>query len=256
MAGPGIRRLDGAAQCAQAFVEIARRLIGMGDLTALLSEAAAELGFQGVTLVHHVDPASASLRTVAYSDYPMDYLATSFARRYFADDPVLVAAERRASAFLWSELPVLLRLTDRHREILAAAAACGLEQGLTVPINIPGEPRGSCSFAVRPGRRLGEEAQQAAHWAGAFAFDQARRIVGLARPAEDRRALSSRQLECVVLVGQGKSDWTIAQLLGLSKETVHEHVEAAKGRFRVATRQQLVAACLADGLVTYADLQL
>jgi LuxR family quorum-sensing system transcriptional regulator CciR len=256
MAGSGFRRADGAARTAQQFVDVARRVVRMGELTGVLSEATAELGFSGVTLMHHVDPMAASARTIAYSDYPMAYLALSFARRYFAEDPVLVAAERRAAPFLWSELPTLVALSDRHREILEAAAATGLDQGLTVPVNVPGEPRGSCSFAARRGRKLREEACQAALWAGVFAFDQARRILGLARSPEAQRGLSPRQLDCVVLVGQGKSDWTIAQLLGLSKETVHEHVEAAKARYRVATRQQLVAACLADGLVTYADLQL
>jgi LuxR family quorum-sensing system transcriptional regulator CciR len=226
----------------------------MGDLTALLSDAAKSLGFDCVTMVHHVAPGGALERIIAYSDYPEDYLSASLARRYFADDPMLAAGERSAAPFLWSEVPEILPLTARHQEILSAAAASGLEQGLTVPINVPGEPRGSCSFGLRGTRALSEAGSQAALWVGVFGFEQARRIVGLARPLEARPRLSPRQLDCVVLVGRGKSDGVIAQLLDLSRDTVHEYIEAAKRRYGVATRQQLLAACLADGQVTYADV--
>jgi LuxR family quorum-sensing system transcriptional regulator CciR len=226
----------------------------MGELTALLSDVVPEIGFDCVTMVHHVSPGASLGRAVAYSDYPEGYLARSLERGYFADDPMLAACEHSAAPFLWSEVPQLIPITARRREILQTAAGCGLEQGLTVPINVPGEPRGSCSFGLRGGRTVSEEGGQAALWVGVFAFDRARRIVGLGKAPGVKPSLSPRQLDCVFLVGRGKSDWTIAQLLGLSKETVHEYIETAKRRYEVATRQQLVAACLADGLLTYADL--
>jgi LuxR family quorum-sensing system transcriptional regulator CciR len=58
----------------------------------------------------------------------------------------------------------------------------------------------------------------------------------------------------VVLVAQGKSDWDIAQLLGLAADTVHEHIEAAKRRYGVATRTQLVVRTLFDSQITFADI--
>jgi LuxR family quorum-sensing system transcriptional regulator CciR len=240
---------------AQQFVEGAKRTTRMGELTALLSDAARALGFDCVTLVHHLQPQAAVREAIAYSDYPEDFLAASLARRYIADDPVLAACERSAAPFLWSDVGELVTLNDRRREILARAAASGLQQGLTIPVNVPGEPPGSCSFGLKGGDRLPHEGGQAALWVGVFAFEQARRLVGLASsPRRRRPTLSPRQLDCVVLTGQGKSDWAIAELLGLSQHTVHEYIEGAKRRYEVASRQQLLAACLADGHVTYADV--
>lgn len=225
----------------------------MDELTSLLSDAARELGFDCVTLIHHV-AADRPGPAIAFSDYPMAFLEVALARRFMLDDPVLAACERRAAPFAWSDLPLIVGLNARRREILEAAADCGLREGLTAPVNIPGEPPGSCSFGLAGDRPLPGDGSQAAFWVGAFAFEQARRILGLS--ALDRRVprLTPRQLECVVWAGRGKSDGVIATLLGLSPETVREHMAEARRRYEVATRQQLLSACLQDGQVTFADL--
>jgi DNA-binding CsgD family transcriptional regulator len=46
-------------------------------------------------------------------------------------------------------------------------------------------------------------------------------------------SLCPRQVECIALVAQGKSDWEIGQILGLSRDTVHEYVESARRRYGV-----------------------
>lgn len=59
--------------------------------------------------------------------------------------------------------------------------------------------------------------------------------------------LSPRQVECIALVAQGKSDWEIGQILGLSRDTVHEYVESARRRYGVRRRTQLVLRAVRDG---------
>ena len=39
---------------------------------------------------------------------------------------------------------------------------------------------------------------------------------------------------CLLLAMQGKSDWDIGQILGLSPETVNQHFDMARSRFGVA----------------------
>jgi len=239
---------------AQAFAEAAKRMTCLGELTGLLDEVARELGFDCVTLMHHPRRAAPGQPLIAFSTYPESFVAMALERRYVADDPVLVACERRVAPFDWSEAPRLVAMTERRREILEAAAASGLRRGLTIPIHAPGEPPGSCSFAVLGDRELPAGARQAAHWVGAFAFEQARRMLGLGVGAHGRPRLSPRQLDCLVWAGRGKSDAAIAVILGLSPETVREHMAAARARYGVATRQQLMSACLQDGQLTFADL--
>ncbi len=69
-----------------------------------------------------------------------------------------------------------------------------------------------------------------------------------------RPPLTHRQRQCLVLVAQGKSDRQIGQLLGISDETAHKHVEAAKKRFAVVTRIELVVLALMDRQIAFADV--
>jgi LuxR family quorum-sensing system transcriptional regulator CciR len=57
-------------------------------------------------------------------------------------------------------------------------------------------------------------------------------------------SLTPRQRDCVVLVARGKSDRQIGEILGISNQTVHKHVESAKQRYAVATRVELVVRAL------------
>jgi LuxR family quorum-sensing system transcriptional regulator CciR len=122
--------------------------------------------------------------------------------------------------------------------------------GFTVPANVPGEPSGSCSFAVGRGRSLPERRLQCAQLIGVHAFRAARRIY---RVAEEVRVpkLSRRERQCLRLVAAGKTDWEIAQILGISIETVHQYVKRARAAYDVVSRAQLVACGLRDALVSF-----
>ncbi len=238
------------------FVQRVRRVTDSGELGTLLSDAVGVLGFDHCALVHHT--ARPRPDSVQYVDYPEAFQAVSAERNYFAEDPVLAACQASAAAFLWSDLPRLIVLSDRQREILETAVNCGLGDGFTIPVNVPGEMPGSCSFAVRTGRALPTEVLPATQYMGCFAFEAARRVRSLellrgAREAAARPRLTERQLDCLVLAAQGKSDWAIAQLLGISGETVHQHIETAKRRYGVASRMQLVVLALYDNVITFAD---
>ena len=74
-------------------------------------------------------------------------------------------------------------------------------------------------------------------------------------PANDNGAaperlpnLTRRQRECLAWVEQGKSSSDIGTILGLSAETVNEHVGEACRRLGVRTRIQAVVSARALGL--------
>jgi LuxR family quorum-sensing system transcriptional regulator CciR len=114
---------------------------------------------------------------------------------------------------------------------------------------------GSSSFGLRLGRELPERNLPAVQALGNFAFEAARRLTGgggarWIAPV----ALSARQRDCLMLAAQGKSDGVIAQLLGIRPRTVNEHMEAAKRRYGVATRTQLLVRALLRGEICFADV--
>jgi DNA-binding CsgD family transcriptional regulator len=68
------------------------------------------------------------------------------------------------------------------------------------------------------------------------------------RPQVD---LTPRQQEALHWAAQGKSDWEIGEILMISDQTVHRHIENAKRKYGVATRQQAVLEAIKDKKIRY-----
>jgi LuxR family transcriptional regulator, quorum-sensing system regulator CciR len=166
-------------------------------------------------------------------------------------------AHEPISALPWANVSDMIVLSQRQRSILESARDQGIGEGFTVPINIPGEVNGSCSFATRFGKALPHNYLIFAQLLGSFAFQAARRIRQKAKLDPGRRLplLTPRQRECVVLVGNGKTDWEIATILGLREDTVTKYLNAARERYGVARRMQLVVAAIYDGQISLGELQ-
>jgi LuxR family quorum-sensing system transcriptional regulator CciR len=175
-----------------------------------------------------------------------------------------VTAAQSYAPFLWSDISRLTALTPAQNGFIDAAHAAGVGAAVTVPIHRARDAdqggsysvfAGCCSFMMKTGVALPLSSLAAAHYVGALAFDAAENLRH-AQSAELPRGphLTPRQRDCVVLVAQGKSDWEIGQLLGISESTVHKHIEDAKRRFAVSTRIQLVVRSLFDARLSFADV--
>jgi LuxR family quorum-sensing system transcriptional regulator CciR len=147
-------------------------------------------------------------------------------------------------------------LTARHKQILSEAVAFGLGTGFTVPAYIPGEYHGTCSFAAPSLDRLKRNALPMAQLCGTFAFEAARQIMRrrMKLDQEPLPDLRPREREALVLVGQGKTDAEIGQILGISRATAHGHVEGARRAYGNAQRAYMIVRALFDGQIAFTDL--
>ncbi len=213
-------------------------------------------GFDYFALVHSLDRRVPPVSAAPLTNFPAGWQGVFQERAYWVDDPVMAACQRADAGFLWSDLPKLIRMSERQRSILQAARREGLHGGFTVPIPKRGADMSLCSFALDSDRDIAGAMAAAAQAVGWFAFEAARRLTAAQRKngAEDDIRLTSRQLDCLVLYAKGKSDAVIGQLLGLSRRTVNEYMENAKRRHTVATRQQLLANCLWSGQLMFEDV--
>lgn len=220
------------------------------DLHCLLEYVTRELGFDYFALLHHASLASTRAGLIRIDTYPAGWDGELAARGLIGDDPVHHACARTNVGFAWAELPDLAVIGRRQREILEQGKRFGIADGFTMPANVPGEPGGSCSFAVRAGRELPVHRLHCAELIGAHAFRAARRIHDY--PASGRRPrLSRRERQCVRLVAAGKTDWEIAAILRISVETAHQYVKRARSAYDVVSRAQLVACGLRDAVVSF-----
>jgi LuxR family quorum-sensing system transcriptional regulator CciR len=238
------------SELVQSFSRAAVAARDMKTLRALLVDASRGLGFHHLML-------QGACGSLWLGDMPPDWHAPP-------DDAALAVASQCYAPFLWSDIPRLSPHTPAQRAFLDTAVLAGLGAAVTVPVhracgaNHVGSYSvfaGASTFAMKKDAALPLASLAAANYVGALAFDAAERL-RLPQPESDARGphLTPRQRDCVALVAQGKSDWEIGQLLGISDSTVHKHIEDAKRRFGVSTRIQLVVRSLHEARLSFADV--
>lgn len=227
------------------------------QLMEVLSRAAWDLGFEYFAMGHHVDLVRPPEEAMRLTNYDPEWVERSLSDRLFVDDPVHHASTRTAIGFRWSELNRLIDLSGRQKMILNAAGSYGLREGYTIPVHVPGEYRGTCSFGAPELDRLRSDSLPKAHLVGIYAFEAARKIThrhGTRAIRGEVPKLTDRQRDTLVLVGRGKADGEIATLMGISRATAHEHVENVRRAYGYAQRPNLIARALFDGQISYAEV--
>lgn len=239
------------------FVDASAGIEDMATLREAVQNSSRELGFDFFAIIHHIRFGRPSSDKVRLTNYPLDWIAKLREQEDF-QEPVLKAAERTSSGFLWSRLEDHVTLGERQVKYMKRAMRYGLGEGFTVPNNIPGETPGSCHFAVRRREDLPEHNLPAAQALGCFAFEAARRLIQKSHEPSDAylapAPLTERQHDCLVFAARGKSDTVIAQLLNIRPKTVNEHIEAAKRRYLVATRAQLIVRALFQSEICFSEV--
>lgn len=237
---------------ADRFGEAAAACASLPQLQSLLADASRELGFDHFALLHHASLGNPRGVYVRIDNYPEGWVEELLNTGLAVDDPIHFATRHINTGFAWDEVGSIIRLTSRHERILARSRHFGLGSGFTVPANVPGEPSGSCSFAVHRSSPFPRERLRCAELIGAHAFRAARRLQPPPAPPE-RPHLSRRELQCLRLVALGKTDWEISRILGISTETARQYVKRARSAYDVVSRTQLVVMGLRDEWLSIDD---
>jgi LuxR family quorum-sensing system transcriptional regulator CciR len=237
-----------------AFVRDVSNIVSEAELAALLEEISADMGFHYFALTHHVDILRAPQPAIRLHNYPSQWAEYFDEQKLGPSDPVHRASHLTSVGFTWSRLPQMIHLTPRDRWVLEQAGFNGIGDGFTVPAHVPGESNGSCSFATRTGQPISDEYLPIAQLVGAFAFEAARRVWRMRAGPSPAPKLTDRQRDCVVWAARGKSDWEIAQILGISQETVIRHLKQARERYGVTKRTMLAVSTLYDGTISFIDI--
>ena len=224
----------------------------LDDVENVLQSVCKMVGARYYAIAQHVDRHEDGWPGHRIHNYPEHWVVWFDDQRLGRDDPVHRASQKSLIGFRWSRVREIITLSARDGQILDAARGYGLGGGFTIPANIPGEVLGSCSFVAANDDDLDDAVLPYAQIAGQFAFETVRRVSGLQRtPAA---ALTERQIECVLWVGRGKTDWEIARILGVSHSTVIEHLRNARARYAATSRAMLPVRALFDGALSFADL--
>lgn len=184
------------------FISAVRSSPDIAHLTGLLEAVTREMGFRHFALIHHARSSALTDRLVDIRRYPASITERIIGQQDYRRDPVTRACSYTEGAFLWSELDRLILLDRGDHSRLQQGRVEGLNEGITVPCSILGQPMGSCTFAGTAHLGQAECWLGPAQLIGVFAFQAARRLLADA-PPEAARRLHPRPRDCVLLAGRG-----------------------------------------------------
>lgn len=225
----------------------------LADLEQALTRTTRELGFDHFALSLELRIADCRTPSLLLHDYPREWAKVYTGFDLAGQDPVRRAGERSFIGFCWQQIERLIPLTRGDRQMLAVGRECGISDGYTIPRHLPGLAHGSCTFAVTPDNKLPGSMLAAAEITGAMALAAALNLCGPAAP-DSPPALSDRQRECVLWMARGKTAAEIALILGISLETVNQHLKMSRERYGVHCKQLLVIRAMFDGLIGFRDV--
>lgn len=198
---------------------------------------------------------------VMADDLPDGFL-DEFESRCVTNNPSTQLLVSSTKPFLWSDLPQRLGSDASGLEETAEVArSFGMANGICVPIHHPGGYVGAVGIAG-PAKEISKEAAIILQMMAIHFHDRARELSSKrekrcskppdkrAKNGRDACALSPRERECVGWVAEGKTDWDIGEILGISQSTAHFHIENAKKKLQVPTRVQLVVKAISRGYIT------
>lgn len=223
------------------------------DLEQALSNISHRLGFDHFALSLELRNGNCGPPSILIHDYPEEWAKVYTGFDLAGQDPVRRAGDRSFMGFCWKQIERLIPLTRGDRQMLAVGRECGISDGYTIPRHLPGLAHGSCTFAVSPDNSLPSDMLVAAEVTGALALASALDLCGPARPCT-LPALSDRQRECVLWMARGKTAAETAIILGISLETVNQHLKMSRERYGVHCKQLLVIRAMFDGLIGFRDV--
>lgn len=243
----------------QDFVERMTATKDLSGLTEIFQQSVGNLGFSAFAL-HVVRIASVPQKMVyGVTTYPEEWVERYRDENYVLIDPIIANGLGRQMPFEWQEAIGSTELTSSQRQFFGEAGEFGISVGFTVPIHGPQAQFSAVTVTSDLPPHLADRLISSNRFfihlmglyynehVGSILLSQIRdQDIG----AIDLPVLSSREKDCLSWVAQGKSSWEISRVLGVSERTVNFHIENAKRKLGVYSRQHAVVKAVMMKLIT------
>lgn len=227
------------------FIQDIRQQRTLDELSAYMNSTLAELDIQRFSLFELGMDATEG--NGALTNFPTEWGDRYVDKKYEYHDPVHKKLLRSKRAFAWEDLKAEGYLEGKSKKIFHEGGDFGLRDGVTIPVFNTNGYTAVITFAAE---RLADDPRlkPALHLIALYFHGRYVELSDANRP-NDFPELTPRERECLRWTGQGKTDWEIGEILGISESTVHNHIENAKYKLRVTTRVQAVVEALRHHLI-------
>lgn len=238
------RRANAYKSAAQGIVSALAGARDIAELDAIFAVRIESLGYQNAGYIRVFGQGQFHPANFLFGRTYPGWAERYQTKQYAIDDPVVMAACRLTNAFTLNEVAGPSRA---GAPILADSRVHGLFDGFCAPIRAGYDEVG---FVMLGSDRLLELVDYERFLLQGMCETYARVGLALLLPTHaDPPSLTRRETECLKWVAAGRSDPQIGMILGLSPNTVHAHVEAAKTKLGANSRAQLVLRAVMSGIL-------
>jgi DNA-binding CsgD family transcriptional regulator len=234
------------------FIAEAGKARNLEEMFVVLRRQIERLGFDRFSY-ELMWPPDGGCRPLHITSYPAGWIDRYIEKRYAPHDLVCRFSAQMVRPFLWDEVSGKGNLTDSQRLVFQEGREAGLKNGASVPIHGPGAAKAYLAVAnalaeeefAKLFLRHRHELQLIATYAHECIL-----ALGIQTPPQATVRLTPREIDVMSWVARGKTRWEIAEILGISEETVKNHLEHASARLGVNNKTHAAALALVHGLIS------
>ncbi|ODA93204.1 transcriptional regulator [Mesorhizobium sp. SEMIA 3007] len=221
------------------FLERLSESVDEADLRSAMADVAS--GFDLLAFAYLSLPPRPNGKPTLISNYPAPWMERYLANRYQSVDPVIVRARGGGCTFQWGS--DLRGAEASGAQIFDEAAEFGIRCGVTFPIVDRRGNFAAMSFAAeKPDPaffRVAERYEEGLSYIATCFHVFVRRKLTANRMI-DGALLTPREYECLQWAAQGKSDWEIGCILGITQRTTAFHLGNVRRKLGVTTTRQAI----------------
>ena len=231
------------------FLRSLDRTASSADVAALILAELADLGVENVmagTVPAPGTPVRQHQNHVLMNTFPAEWGRRYLSRGYAFHDPTIQRLGTGSVPFAWRDVRAECPASSIALRVMDEAAELGLRDGITIPLQtLDGEIAG---FSVS-GERLGIDPLDRGmlHLIATYAFGHLLLLRGNGSATAIR--LAPREREALQWAAEGKTDWEIGEVMGISTHGVDFHLRSARTKLGTTNRTQAVAMALRRGLI-------
>lgn len=208
-------------QALQDFIEKSNRCRNHGELNSVFGDCLARLGIDmfAFSYVHHQNDISGH---AVISNYPRDWLDHYISQNYITFDPVYRIGWEKSGVFDWASLSKTHSLSKDESRLMNEAKDAGLKTGAAASIHLGYGNLVGVAFACRNRHSFGRD-----HLSQLYAMAGQFQLVYTSLSPDPERPpirLSARQKEVLRWTATGKTRADIADIMGITEDTVDDHL--------------------------------
>lgn len=179
-------------------------------------------------------------------------MPTEWSRRYndhnyVFRDPIVSHLQSARTPFCWDEAYAASLNAADVKLIRGEATDFGLRAGYVVPVPTLDGSLATISFGGDT-PEMSSDARDALNFAAAYAVG---RLLHVPRRAADIEInMTPRETDVLLWAAEGKSDWDIATILGISRPTVLKHMRTARDKLDAMNRTHAVVKAIRGRLIS------